>query len=114
MRISDWSSYVCSSDLDRDQAHRSTFKIDALILGHVLHIVQRIFDEARNSAMIARRADDDPIGTAQGIAQRSRSEERRVGKAGVCRCRSRWSIDYKNTQKKINENYQKNLHKNIK
>src|SRR3546814_9159371 len=71
MRISDWSSYVCSSDLDRHQAHRSTFKIDALILGHVLHIVQRIFDEARNSAMIARRADDDPIGTAQGIDQRS-------------------------------------------
>src|SRR3546814_8448838 len=71
MRISDWSSYVCSSDLDRHQAHRSTFKIDALILGHVLHIVQRIFDEARNRAMIARRADDDPIGTAQCIDQRS-------------------------------------------
>src|SRR3546814_4317866 len=41
VRISDWSSDVGSSDL------------------------------ARNSAMIARRADDDPIGTAQGIDQRS-------------------------------------------
>src|SRR3546814_15100083 len=62
---------------DRDQAHRPTFKIDAPILGHVLHIVQRIFDEARNSAMIARRADDDPIGTAQGIDQRSGLRDRK-------------------------------------
>src|SRR3546814_4709159 len=30
-----------------------------------------LFRSARNSAMIARRADDDPIGTAQGIDQRS-------------------------------------------
>src|SRR3546814_14045452 len=63
MRISDWSSDVCSSDL-----------VPALdVLGTT-----------------GSRADVQRCGTDQ-LAQALRSEERRVGKECVSTCRSRWS-----------------------
>src|SRR3546814_4359623 len=62
MRISDWSSDVCSSDLRGD--HR--------LIRHV--------GEQRDLAATAARS-----------AAPSRSEERRVGKECVSTCRSRWS-----------------------
>src|SRR3546814_7053412 len=68
MRISDWSSDVCSSDLSRrrvDPARRSC------CLGG-----------GRNPGGAHRRAD---------LVVRTRSEERRVGKECVSTCRSRWS-----------------------
>src|SRR3546814_11756687 len=93
MRISDWSSDVCSSDLLPP------------ILNH---------DRVRDGAVGADRVDpdsgalrDDP--SAQGakpcldrpfvvalrpllrLVQPARSEERRVGKECVSTCRSRWS-----------------------
>src|SRR3546814_4572829 len=66
MRISDWSSDVCSSDL----RSRSTGVID--------------IEKALQIAEIVRRAQ----GFDAGIRQRS--EERRVGKECVRTCRSRW------------------------
>src|SRR3546814_5492576 len=75
MRISDWSSNVCSSDLH----HRG---IGAG--GAADHVLEEL--------AVARRVDDDVV------AQRrlepdlgGRSEERRVGKECVSTCRSRWS-----------------------
>src|SRR3546814_8325406 len=63
MRISDWSSDVCSSDL-------RTLGVD--LLGH---------------RRVARRRHRGQ----RTDAQAQRSEERRVGKECVSTCRSRWS-----------------------
>src|SRR3546814_3549935 len=66
MRISDWSSDVCSSDL-AERVHR------------ILEI-----GPARRQVGAARGTE----GAAFGFP---RSEERRVGKECVSTCRSRWS-----------------------
>src|SRR3546814_6775757 len=65
MRISDWSSDVCSSDL-------------------------RIGD-ARAAANIIARVGDGGIVGHDGASSLGRSEARRVGKECVSTCRSRWS-----------------------
>src|SRR3546814_19715551 len=104
MRISDWSSDVCSSDL--------IFKRAWLCIGRVerlpkpgSYIVQPI-EVAKASVLITRTKDGsikafhnvcshrsntlvlDDEGTASRFV---RSEERRVGKECVSTCRSRWS-----------------------
>src|SRR3546814_1812029 len=80
MRISDWSSDVCSSDLHEDAAHHL----------HHQHLAATGHGEYRGAP--ARRA----LGVIQrpqqpGVAVDVRSEERRVGKECVSTCRSRWS-----------------------
>src|SRR3546814_1627472 len=75
MRISDWSSDVCSSDLLRERSQLA-------VLG------ERDADAARQLPhdLGLRRA------TAKvGANACDRSEERRVGKECVSTCRSRWS-----------------------
>src|SRR3546814_10890913 len=77
MRISDWSSDVCSSDL-----RVIMFGDGGLVGGDDLRAgTQR---RAEQFGRIIRAAEqfDDEIG---------RSEERRVGKECVSTCRSRWS-----------------------
>src|SRR3546814_10898606 len=73
VRISDWSSDVCSSDL---QLHRGDF-----------------IDGAHNVVLIGGPGTGKThIATALGVqAVEHRSEERRVGKECVSTCRSRWS-----------------------
>src|SRR3546814_1992652 len=66
MRISDWSSDVCSSDLSL--------------------AAERRLSDARDDLLDAK----DAIATAAAERQ-IRSEERRVGKECVSTCRSRWS-----------------------
>src|SRR3546814_12746697 len=101
MRISDWSSDVCSSDLDHADRH--------LALG----VVQPIGDVVP-AAQVRREAGGDPeraqhlevevlgvvlerhlvdaLGVERGDYRfLARSEERRVGKECVSTCRSRWS-----------------------
>src|SRR3546814_18214225 len=108
MRISDWSSDVCSSDLiERQRAHdhRLADKVGpADIEIHALDLLRVISGEAREQ----QHADD-----ADREAERARlhehvdhhrdqdrSEERRVGKECVSTCRSRWSpYHYKNKKK---------------
>src|SRR3546814_5269223 len=75
MRISDWSSDVCSSDLDlRGQARRSFLARAEPEFGRA--------DDARRDLLLP------DFGNA---ARHGRSEERRVGKECVSTCRSRWS-----------------------
>src|SRR3546814_5246531 len=99
MRISDWSSDVCSSDLLE------------VVAAHVHRVPQRDVLRAERD-----HVDDQPTGRQRredvrapgqvllhnvvlgGAPQRGarhtlvlRSEERRVGKEGVRTCRSRWS-----------------------
>src|SRR3546814_11819888 len=97
MRISDWSSDVCSSDLLRlvdDGA-------DMAALGHrVAHLraVEHRLDDADRLALAALVDEDAGRGDTalagvdeHALPRRRRSEERRVGKEGVSTCRSRWS-----------------------
>src|SRR3546814_6191639 len=77
MRISDWSSDVCSSDL----ADWANEEAKALIAGLILHIVCQEPAGTRTLATLRDRLTLAP----------QRSEERRVGKECVSTCRSRWS-----------------------
>src|SRR3546814_2034569 len=97
MRISDWSSDVCSSDLD------------LLVIGIAVaqrpamrQSVERAEGGRGNDLPPAEDQPPRPLGI--GVEQRRRaagtdveqgncrrSEERRVGKECVSKCRSRWS-----------------------
>src|SRR3546814_4498683 len=77
MRISDWSSDVCSSDLG-DRTRLTTVLAGAAAFA-VRHKAMGI-DDGRAALALAHIA-----------AQCERSEERRVGKECVSTCRSRWS-----------------------
>src|SRR3546814_2337510 len=73
MRISDWSSDVCSSDLDKageiaDQEHD--------VVAELLELPHLVYEHGVPEMQIRRGR---------------RSEERRVGKVCVSTCRSRWS-----------------------
>src|SRR3546814_7644649 len=83
MRISDWSSDVCSSDLD-PAAPAFYPRLDAL---KTQRAGQQIPEHvAKHRACRARR---DHAGQRHVAARRS--EERRVGQECVSTCRSRWS-----------------------
>src|SRR3546814_14766204 len=76
MRISDWSSDVCSSDLpDRAQAGTSP-----VIPSPARPIAPARKNERRSISCVMVNCPTD-----------SRSEERRVGKECVSTCSSRWS-----------------------
>src|SRR3546814_4177899 len=86
MRISDWSSDVCSSDLK----HHWRFAPDE---GREWRYSQhQLCVPARWRHVHAGQAASDSRGAALVEHQgRIRSEERRVGKECVSTCRSRWS-----------------------
>src|SRR3546814_2810116 len=83
MRISDWSSDVCSSDLAveiaLEQGHARTFHGDVGAMPHRDADIRRCKGR-RVIDPVTRHGDHTP-----------RSEERRVGKECVSTCRSRWS-----------------------
>src|SRR3546814_15096717 len=101
MRISDWSSDVCSSDLDRNPIFVATI--------FVVVIVDIVCISQGRTALIAALLNKqnevvDKLLAIPGISingkvhskhqvvlSRARSEERRVGKECVSTCRSRWS-----------------------
>src|SRR3546814_15463731 len=102
MRISDWSSDVCSSDLIAD--------LDTLV--DLQPEVRRLAEiEWRGPFAPASEYLDlaveelDRAAEARDLAVdvRERSEERRVGQEGVITCRSRWSPSHsKKTHKHTN------------
>src|SRR3546814_10303482 len=84
MRISDWSSDVCSSDLKSPERFKQN--IGQLIVIHAIMIktLRRFFlKEARSGGRYVR--------SWRTSFFRQRSAERRVGKECVSTCRSRWS-----------------------
>src|SRR3546814_17779536 len=98
MRISDWSSDVCSSDLvARLGTHVTNF---AAVMEQVQQVSQSIEAIAKttnmlalNAAIEAERAGDAgrTFAVVAAEVKKLRSEERRVGKEWVRKCRSRWS-----------------------
>src|SRR3546814_14287145 len=107
MRISDWSSDVCSSDLPwifREIAHYlatgellpepEPAEVATILLGHLEQLYAFYGEQA--GVRIARKhlgwyAKDRPENAA---FRQVRSEERRVGKECVSTCRSRWSASH--------------------
>src|SRR3546814_8888917 len=86
MRISDWSSDVCSSDLDGlGIAARSLDRFSFIGTICVLVIAAT---GLINSQMIVGAEN---LGRSLGSPYGQRSEERRVGKECVSTCRTRWS-----------------------
>src|SRR3546814_1577902 len=81
MRISDWSSDVCSSDLFAPAVHRR----HAVAARGAQQTQQYGF-----GLVIAMVGEREHLGFGELRAKR-RSEERRVGKECVSTCRSRWS-----------------------
>src|SRR3546814_5203391 len=84
MRISDWSSDVCSSDL---AAQQRRFVADA---AHELRSPLTTLLASLEVALAYPERTDWPA-AATTAARQTRSEERRVGKECVSTCRSRWS-----------------------
>src|SRR3546814_2372343 len=88
MRISDWSSDVCSSDLQRGSARFG--------LQHAVQSGQRNGTERQHQQRKRRRQEvaEEALFVRKMAAEghaAQRSEERRVGKECVSTCRSRWS-----------------------
>src|SRR3546814_18417998 len=95
MRISDWSSDVCSSDLYGisyselgEALERANLAVGANYYNrageaYLVRVDARVrsVDEIRNAV----------VATRGGVPVTARSEERRVGKAGVSPCRRPWS-----------------------
>src|SRR3546814_18785380 len=110
MRISDWSSDVCSSDLP--QPHCGQDARDALAavgLGGIAHLrADRLQHSELRFLEIARALMlhpaylmlDEP---AAGLS--ARSEERRVGKECVSTCRYRGSPYHSKKQQPSNDTY---------
>src|SRR3546814_4275042 len=96
VRISDWSSDVCSSDL----FYCMLGVILGGRLGYALFYQPELFTSFNGEGFVSwnllRLWDGGMsfhggvLGVLAAIGWVSRSEERRVGKEGVSKCRSRW------------------------
>src|SRR3546814_16019881 len=103
MRISDWSSDVCSSDLlnvEEDVAPIKTFIADTnciIMRRHGFTVLGRTVSECyhRTNVLVSEVKRNIIVETLSGLHKTPpeylRSEERRVGKECVSTCRYRWS-----------------------
>src|SRR3546814_11870804 len=102
MRISDWSSDVCSSDLALRPVIAPAGASAAAVAGvaqpteeEAIAAVRRhrLFSGTSLANATLKLGDCSPGGVGPGVTcmtQLKRSEERRVGKECVSTCRSRW------------------------
>src|SRR3546814_12829900 len=103
MRISDWSSDVCSSDLPGAATMPPIDGIGASSAGAAVFqprppqsSAQNSGDETRGLSIQQYLQAGQQAGQDQGVQTQTagRSEERRVGKECGSTCRSRWSPDH--------------------
>src|SRR3546814_4765061 len=88
MRISDWSSDVCSSDLF---VGRDRLDDDAATIGRYDSRAVRVALGVERDTQILRPPSVRRSSSFPACASTIKSEERRVGKECVSTCRSRWS-----------------------
>src|SRR3546814_14390057 len=97
MRISDWSSDVCSSDLKEaisgisvEQQRKCTKKIFTDWIRHVARAsgLLLLFEDEQWADLTSRELLEEIVESLKSIPE---TEERRVGKECVSTCRSRWS-----------------------
>src|SRR3546814_15323954 len=95
MRISDWSSDVCSSDLVE-----AALLPDAVRVGAIdVHVVDQPHGSITSAGLrfeaggksVGYSTDFNGLTAEMTDLFKGRSEERRVGKECVSTCRSRWS-----------------------
>src|SRR3546814_15572998 len=101
MRISDWSSDVCSSDLEKQTLlemilsgrHNVPGKFErVLIFTRTKHGADRVVKKLTQCGIPANAIHGNKSQPQrQKALDEFRSEERRVGKECVSTCRSRWS-----------------------
>src|SRR3546814_11356484 len=105
VRISDWSSDVCSSALTSAPKWRSRFSVWSRVgSGSITVVMPGVF---RAASRIADFTCAEATGNSYSIGSGWRSEERRVGKDCVSTCRSRGSTYHYNKKTKsivINSN----------
>src|SRR3546814_19012725 len=100
MRISDWSSDVCSSDL----LHRGRLRCAA-----TMAVIAATLAVMVTTACI--KTTGMRLGQGwPGDQGQDRSEERRVGKECVSKCRSRWSPYHSTKTKLTHMSTQQKLH----
>src|SRR3546814_17739447 len=107
MRISDWSSDVCSSDLNAVRGRMLRAEVDRVVLdfriaqrrvrrvGHMVQLFQIVGHQALSSGLAAPWP-------WSAFTEPGRSEERRVGKECGSTCRSRWSLSPSNKKTQTN------------
>src|SRR3546814_16748062 len=98
MRISDWSSDVCSSDLSETPLVLSAWKLWWERAGNKLPAI-----DPDRQAILRDKLSQMAVEPSRGVIfewiesldrDDMRSEESRVGKECVSTCRSRWSPDH--------------------
>src|SRR3546814_17046577 len=98
MRISDWSSDVCSSDLTNGKTTVTAMTRQLVqACGLSARAAGNISPAALAALSDALDADDLPdvwVLELSSFQLEGRSEERRVGKGCVCTCRLRLSTDH--------------------
>src|SRR3546814_21049463 len=105
MRISDWSSDVCSSDLI---TRIEPAVVKALQDDQFIPVISSIgYGEDGRAYNINADVVAGKMAEVLG-AEKLRSEERRVGKEGVRTCRSRWSPYHEKKQTTHSTQRQKN------
>src|SRR3546814_15191680 len=100
VRISDWSSDVCSSDLGERVQVAGVERNQLGRIGHGQREVDVIADLGDGASLLG----DDGGGVEAHAKHPVRSEERRVGKECVRTCRSRWSTCHETHKKTQNTN----------
>src|SRR3546814_16915245 len=109
MRISDWSSDVCSSDLTAPRSCRSALGRDRHSAGKEVApgcaptAASAYFGGGGASTARSPLCSGGETTPAAYLAstRRARSEERRGGKEGVNTCRSRWSPNHLKKKQQI-------------
>src|SRR3546814_5342692 len=92
MRISDWSSDVCSSDLLRmGPSNTGLLRKFPLVLEVTVRRELKLDVSALFESLTRRVLPQDNPPVVKLPYDMGRSEERRVGKECVSTCRSRWS-----------------------
>src|SRR3546814_11662346 len=96
MRISDWSSDVCSSDLWNNYFSRAAARcVAARRLSSISAIAGR-----------SCSTTSGPAPSGEPELKGGRSEERRVGKECVSTCRSRWSPYHEKKKKHKSDSHE--------
>src|SRR3546814_18170510 len=95
MRISDWSSDVCSSDLHVETGSACRLPSEGRPPGYIADDLATLAGSQRSDAFWSAPGNPDRVWLGRLSSpcfQGARSEERRVGKECVSQCRYRWSL----------------------
>src|SRR3546814_5545278 len=87
LRISDWSSDVCSSDLDSSEPKPAVKEAANIRVVSSAPLFAQAILNVKNDTSVSSLFDEEMLGPIY----EARSAERRVGKECVSTCSSRWS-----------------------